>query len=415
MKALVNRFIQFLDDAPTSYHAVQATVVRLEKEGFTELFETTPWKIKKGHGYFVRRSGSIFAFKVPTQPIERAITYAAHTDSPALKLKPQGEFLSDGQQLLHFEVYGAPILATWIGRELYLAGRIFCEDAKGKIVQDLVSFKESPIFIPNLAVHLDRQVNETGLIVNKQDHLVALAAESETSYLKKLFGKRKVVHAELFAVPLHTPSFCGLSNEWLTSYRLDNLASVVSSLEAFLQVQSKDTLSMISFFNHEEIGSETYEGAQSGFFNDCFQRICFALKMDLEQQMCLKARSCTLSSDVAHACHPNHQDKHDVRHRVQLGKGIVIKTNAQERYASPFDLTASIIQAWKKHKIQYQFFSARNDIPSGMTIGSIHAAKSDVKTIDIGIPLLGMHAAREMIAVKDYVMAVDALRSVVLR
>lgn len=412
MKQLVDRFIQFLDNSPTSYHAAENIAARLD--GFTELSETAAWKIERGRSYFVRRFGSIIAFNVPAKKIDHATIFAAHTDSPALKLKPQGEFSVEGTKLLHFEIYGAPILASWIGRELYLAGRLFYENSKNELVQKLVSYKEHPIFIPNLALHLDRQVNEQGLQVNKQDHLSAMTSISDASYLQKLLSKTKnVVHAELFAVPLQKAELVGLNYEWLTSYRLDNLASVASCLEAFLQVKPSTCLSMISFFDHEEIGSETYAGAQSSFFNDTFSRICISLQMDREEEFCFKARSKTISCDVAHACHPNHLDKHDSRHRLQLGKGIVIKTNAQERYASPFDLTAYLMQRWKKNKIAYQFFSARNDIPSGITLGSMHAAKSNFNTIDIGIPVLGMHSVREMLAVKDYVESIEALKALI--
>lgn len=412
---LINQLIQFIDSSPTAWHTAANVKKRLDQEGFVSLDETEHWKIKPGSGYYVIRSGSIIAFRMPKSSIKQAICLAAHTDSPGLKLKPSGQYVANEQQLLHFEVYGSPILPTWIGRELYLAGRIFYEDSKGKIQSELVSYPQFPVFIPNLALHLDRQVNEEGLLVDKQEHLSAMAS-SDLGYLEKLFGKKKVVHKELFAAQLEPPVRCGLSGEWLTASRLDNIASVVSCLEAFVTTKTKQPhlLSMIAFWNHEEIGSHTQEGAASPFFADVFERIMHIQGMNKEEALICKASSYTVSCDVAHAMHPNHPKKHDERHPVQLGKGICIKTNALERYVSPAELVAYLMRVFDKEKVAYQFYAPRNDIPSGSTIGPIHAAKTGFKSIDVGIPLLGMHAAREMIAVADYKASVRALKALIM-
>lgn len=401
----------FLDASSTAWHTVANVTKALEKAGFHKLQESTPWKLKPATGYYVSRNeSSILAFITPKKSLQKAVIAAAHTDSPCLKLKPQGEYVQEGHTMLHFEVYGAPILPSWIGRDLYLAGRIFYEK-NGKYTHELVSFPDTPFILANIALHLDRQVNDNGLVVHKQDHLAAIVSSEGKPFLEHV-AKKKLLHQELFAVPHEKAAFIGVEHELLASARLDNLAHVASVVEALLnQKPSQETLKMIAIWNFEEIGSMTQEGAASSFFEETLERIAMHWNCTREEYFCFKARSCTLSCDVTHALHPNFLDRHDARHRVKLGLGPVIKTNAQARYVTDGEVTSQIANLWQKKKIPYQYYSGRNDIPSGSTIGPIHAAKTGLKTVDLGIPLIGMHAAREVINKNDYNAFVKGLKS----
>jgi aspartyl aminopeptidase len=407
----------FLDKAPTAWHACHLVKERLLTAGFEELREKESWKILPGRSYFVERNGSsLMAFHTPRKGLERAIVVGAHTDSPCLKLKPLGDFSAEETSLLNFEVYGSPILASWVGRDLYLAGRVFYQDRGGKPASKLVSFPECPITIPHVAIHLDRQVNETGLLLNKQEHLSAILSTSDFSFdewLGEKLDSKKIIYKELFAVPFEGHRFLGANNELLASARLDNLVHVASATEALLAQKPDEhgVLQAVIFWNHEEVGSVTQEGAASSFYDDVMHRIALSSGLSGEDLYRLKARSLSFSCDVAHAVHPNYPEKHDPRHRPKLGKGIVIKTNAQERYASNAPLTAQLIELLQSEKIEYQFFTCRNDIPCGTTIGPIHASTAGVRTIDLGIPLLGMHAARELICIEDYSAFTRMLKS----
>jgi len=400
---------RFLDSSPTAWHTANNLAKLLEKAGFQKLDEKSPWKIEPATGYFVTRNeSSLLAFLTPKKKLRKAVVAAAHADSPALKLKPAGEFVQEGMTMLSFEVYGSPILPSWIGRDLYLAGRIFYEKS-GRVASELVSFPDYPFIISNLALHLDRQVNENGLLVHKQDHLSAIVSSSAKPFLESI-TKKKLLHHELFAAPSDLTAYLGSEHELLASARLDNLAHAASVVEALLsQKPNQDTLKMLAVWNFEEIGSMTQEGAASSFFEECLERITTHWKLSREEFFCFKARSCTLSCDVTHAVHPNFIDRHDARHRVKLGSGPVIKTNAQARYVTDGEVAATLASLWQKKKINYQYFSSRNDIPCGTTIGPIHSAKTGFKTIDLGIPLLGMHAAREVIHKEDYTSFVKGL------
>lgn len=403
---------QYVDSSPTAWHACSQSVAILKKAGFTALDEQKPWNIKSGASYYtLRNDGSLIAFIMPQKKPAKAHVVVAHTDSPGLRLKPQGEYEQEGCTLLHFEVYGSPILPTWIGRDLYLAGRVFFEH-KGVIESALIECKDKPFIIANLALHLDRQVNDTGLAVKKQDDLSAIVSSQAAPFLAPLLKKLvkgQLLHHELFAVPCEDARIMGVDGELLASPRLDNLASCLSSLEALCrQKASADTLKIVALFNHEEIGSTTQEGAASTFFDDVLERICSLTK---EEYACFKAKSSTISCDVGHALHPTHADRHDARHPVYLGEGPIVKTNAQCRYVTDALLASQIVQCWNKKKIPFQYFSARNDIPCGSTIGPIHAAKTGFKTIDMGIPLLGMHACREVININDYSWFTDGLEA----
>lgn len=408
----LQKLSSFIKKAPTAWHAVHEITHTLREAGFCELEERDAWKLKSGSKYYIRRDGSLIAFILPKKKLTSSVIMAAHTDSPALKLKVNGEFTKDNCTLLNFEVYGSPILASWIGRDLALAGRIFYSDKKGKPQSELVYFKDHPIQIPHLAIHLDRGVNES-FSINKQEQLSAIACLDNGSFLERLFQGKNIIHTELFAVPLEEPRFFGIDQELFTAYRLDNLASCHALLEA-LTVQSTHDhhLQMGVFWNHEEVGSLTREGANSSYLQEILERIHLRLSQEKEEFFRCKANTTLFSIDVAHAAHPNYSEKHDPRHKPLLGEGVCLKLNAQERYSADGKAIATFVHHVKKEAIPLQTYVCRTDIPSGSTVGPFASSSTGIRSIDIGIPLVAMHASREIISTKDYEQLVQVIHTV---
>lgn len=407
----------FLNKAPTAWHAVDHMMQKLLKAGFEVLNETMAWKLKAGGRYAVTRNGStLAAFILPSNPPVSAQVAGSHTDSPAFKLKPNPEFIKENMVMLALEIYGGPLLSSWLNRDLGIGGRVLFTDAKGEVCEQIVSLDQHPVVIPQLAIHLDRHVNENGLILNKQEHLAALAAldipthtkDKKTHYfttlLKEKIGAHTLLAHDLFLYPLEPARFIGFNQQMIASYRIDSLGSVHAILHSFLQdiKPAKDQMKMVVFWDNEEVGSETAQGAASPFLSQTIERICLSLGLERESYMRLITQSLCLSVDLAHALHPNYPEKHDPHHQILLNKGIVIKSNAQNRYASNACSTAIVAELCERLKIPYQKFVSRNDIPCGTTIGPIHAHSTGMPTVDIGAPQLSMHSCREIASCQDH-------------
>ncbi len=411
----IQELLTFLDASPSPWHALAVVLKKLQAQGFELLQEQEAWNIKPEGRYVVLRDGSsLLAFILPKNlPIQAKIA-ASHTDSPTFKLKPQASFQKENMTLLGLEMYGSPLLSSWLNRDLGIAGRIFYQSDQ-EILQKLVCLDRHPVVIPQLAIHLDRQVNENGLILNKQEQLQALAAlEIETdkknakSYLEDVLLKEELQNCpllghDLFVYPLEKARLVGYDQQLLASYRLDSLSSVQAALAGFLESQlpSESTLKMLALSNHEEIGSLTAQGANSPFLLHCLERICLGLNYSREQYLRLLPSSFCLSIDLAHALHPNYSDKHELRHPILLHKGIVIKSSAQQRYASNAPTTAVIVDLCKSKQIPYQHFVSKGDIPAGTTIGPLYATVTGIPTVDVGCPQLSMHACRELMSCAD--------------
>ncbi len=401
-------FVQFINLSPTVYHAAREIGSRLKANGFTELKEDERWKIAPGKGYFtVRQDGLVAAFRVPKKTPHSATLLACHIDSPCLKLKPQPELSSHGIGQLSTEVYGGPLLHAWLDRDLAIAGRITGVDSKGTCQTKLVYMDDCPVIIPQLPIHLDRSINEKGILVHKQDHLKPIfSIDSKEFDLEKWLRKHhffSAIHgSDLFLVPTEKASFAGHEKELIASYRLDNLTASYACLYAMLHAKaSPDALQMAFFWDHEEIGSISYVGADSLFANQVIERICMQYKMDREDYYRLKSRSLCLSGDLAHGFNPNYGDKYEAKNACFLGKGVVLKFNANQKYATSSATAAAIVRLAEKHKIPVQTSAGRADIPSGSTVGSIMAANLGIPTVDLGIAGWAMHSAREVIAGQD--------------
>jgi aspartyl aminopeptidase len=406
----MQKLITFLQGSPTAWHAVANMRQQLDKRGFTPLHESETWKLKHGKGYYVVRDGSsLIAFVIPRKAIHSAKVAASHTDSPAFKLKPNAPFVKEGMLMLGVDIYGGPLLNSWLNRDLGIAGRIFSRGKNNSLVETLVNIADSPVVIPQLAIHLDRDVNTQGLVLHKQNHLAALAKldckdDKEAGlYLSKLLGVKDILSSDLFLYPIEPPAFVGPKKEMLAAYRIDSLCSVHSILEAFLasSTPAENTLKLCAFWDNEEIGSATAQGASSPFFSETVERLIYALNGTRADYLRIVSSSLCVSVDLGHGVHPNYADKHEPQHKVKLGQGITLKYSAQQRYASTAATAGYIKALCGKNKIPFQELVGRGDLSSGSTIGPIHANLTGMPTVDIGIPQLSMHSARELIACSD--------------
>lgn len=408
MTSLIEDFRSFLDTSPTSWHAVRQVGTRLSLRDFLPLEENSLWKLEKEKKYFVSRGGSIGAFCLPKKAPSRIFLMAAHTDSPSLKIKPKPDVLQNQMNLLEVEVYGGPILHSWLNRDVALAGRIFCKNKKGQIEEHLVFLDDVPMIIPELGIHLHREVNETGPLLNKQEHLMPLFSiqgdkkATLESLLKRHFPFEELLSFDLFLVPLDPCRFIGMDGDIISSYRIDNLTSVHAATCALATYEDSDTLPLAIFFDHEEIGSLSWEGAASSFAIDLLVRIKNFYKLTDEEFLVLKRNSLCLSLDMAHALNPMHTKKHDPNHQPFLGKGIVLKSNANQRYASSAETLAQTVQIAQKANIPLQHFASRSDMPCGSTVGPSLTASTGIQAVDLGCPQLSMHSSREIMAVQDY-------------
>lgn len=407
MSYLLEDLQRFLSSSPTSWHAVQQIGNRLAVVDFNPLEEAEKWDLVPGGSYFVQRGGSICAFKLPTKIPSKAIIMGSHTDSPALKIKPRAEIHAEKMTLLGTELYGSPILSTWFNRDLSIAGRVVLQNLEGAIEEKLVFFDEAPVLIPQIPIHLDRDSNEKKGEIHKQDQLRPVVALEEISdYLRALLKRetfyQTMLAFDLMLVPIEQSRFLGMNGEMLASYRLDNLASAHACMVSLASCEKADHLQMAFFWDHEEIGSRSAEGGGSSFLEDVLKRVSIYLGMSDEDIFRMKAQSLFVSVDVAHAYNPNYAAKFDPHHRLFLNQGIGLKYHAQGKYATDAATAAIIIAACNRLQLGYQSFASHSDIPCGTTLGPIVAERLGIPTVDIGIPLLSMHAAREVMACQDH-------------
>ncbi len=413
----IQRLVEFIKSSPTAWHAVKVVSQELEKKGFRLLDEGKPWKLKPGQAYYIVRNGSsLIAFVTPKKDPQKAVVCASHTDSPALKLKPNAAYIKEGMLMFGVEVYGSPLLNSWLNRDLGIAGRVISES----LVEKLVMVDHAPLVIPQLAIHFDKELNTHGLILNRQDHLAALGAigittQSEANkYFHKLLGVKDLISSDLFLYPLEPPAFVGPNKEMLAAYRIDSLCSVhaiTSALTANPEPLTS-TLKMCVLWDNEEIGSETAHGAASPFFAETLERILLSLSLEREDYLQIIPSSLCISVDLGHAVNPNYADKHEPNHKNLLGNGIIIKHSANQRYASNARTAAFIKSLCHKQKIPCQDVVSRSDLSPGTTVGPIHANSTGMPTVDIGIAQLSMHSARELVCCQDHENMIALLGSI---
>ena len=398
----------FIDQSPTPFQVVENIKARLLSENFSELKENQRWDLTGGGNYFVTRNDSaLIAFTLNEKTVEETgFTLAgAHTDSPALKLKPQPQKVSHNTLTLAVEPYGGGLWDTWFDRELSLAGRVSLIDQDGNLTHQSVDFKRPLAIIPNLAIHLQsKAIKDAGL--NKQNHLPPLAlltGEQEVDFNKLLIEEiqnrkpalkiAEIMASELYFYPTQPAQTVGWREELIAAPRLDNLLSCFVLTEAII---SSDN-SIAIFNDHEEIGSVSTTGANGSFLEDILKRVT----KDEEQLQIVKANSTLLSVDNAHAVHPNYAAQHDSNHLPKLNQGVVLKINANQRYATASNGAAQVKAIAKNEGLKLQTFVANSALGCGSTIGPITSAKLGIQTIDIGVPSYAMHSARELVGNQD--------------
>jgi len=404
-------FFNFLQYSPSPWHAVEQISHRLLQHDFSSLQEEDSWSLKLGEKYFVQRGGALIAFSLPKKKPSRSVICASHTDSPCLKIKPHAEFRSHNMNLFRVESYGGPQLSSWYDRDLSLAGQIFVYDGKN-IVPHLIYAEDHPMTIPSLAIHLQEK-NDQGTpkqYIDKQEHLCPLVSLSDKKMdslekiLKSHVKYQSLLGFDLYLVPTQPPAYLGLSGEFIASYRLDNLSSAHASLMGFLDIEEPqdDVINICVFWNNEEIGSDSREGAASPFLQETLRRITLALHMSEEEFFKIKNTSLCLSIDVAHSFHPNFPKRYDSEDHPLFGEGLIIKHHASLRYATTAHSTAAVTRLCQKHQLPYQESSGHSEVRGGSTVGPITAASTGITTVDIGAPLLGMHSTRELVSSKDH-------------
>ena len=415
----IQNLLNFIDRSPTPFHAVQEMSDTLSSKGFIKLEEADAWKLVPNGKYFLTRNdSSLIAFTVGSKPDEAFKIIGAHTDSPNLRLKPQAGYAKSGYLQLGVEAYGGVLLSTWTDRDLSLAGRVILSGKK-KPLAKLIRFEQVLLRIPQLAIHLNRDVNRKGLVLNEQNHLPPIFSIQKKSapdeILKKMIAKElkcrpaDIVRLELSLYDTQPGTVAGAEGEFIFSGRLDNLASCHSAMHALTESTKKDTATrVIAFYDHEEVGSETAQGAGSPFLKDVLERI--TLKGEREGFLRALAKSFFISADMAHAVHPNYSDRHDSQHMPIINGGPVIKSNANQRYATDGVSSAWFEMLCAQAKVPVQKFVVRSDLGCGSTIGPITAANLGIRTVDVGNPMLSMHSIREMAGAKDHELMIRVFK-----
>ncbi len=406
-------FFNFVKNAPSSYHCVNEMGRYLQEAGFIELDETSEWQLQKNTCYYVtREKGSIICFTTdnnyPNPPADNAVAFlGAHTDSPGFKLKPSPLFRSASNNMLGVEVYGSPLISTWFDHALSLAGLVNWLDDAGNLHTTLYNRTSPFLYLPSLAIHLDRTGSKE---INAQNHLPLLFSQADenaqidfNSWLKQEIAVHhtsidEVLSFDLICYDPKPATFCGANNEFINSPRLDNLASCFIGLKAITsKVPHNPRASFFVCSDHEEVGSISSSGADSSFAVDIFKRIY----SNHQSRQRIIRNSLFISMDNAHATHPNYAEKSDNQHPVKMNGGVVIKVNSKQRYSTNSVTNAQFKLICKKTGVDYQEFVMRSDKPCGSTIGPAISAHFGIQSVDVGIPTLGMHAIREITGHKD--------------
>ena len=414
----VEELFQFIENSPSCFHAIETIRKKLNDEGFIELVEGRSWQIEKGKKYYVTRNlSSIIAFKIPENDFKNFHIVASHSDSPTFKIKENAEIEVNNKYVkLNTEKYGGMICSTWFDRPLSIAGRILVKE--GKLVKThLVNIDKDLVIIPNLAIHMNRAVND-GYKYNAQIDMLPLYGDntSKGSLMKTVaqsvgVEEDSILGTDLFLYNRMRGTKIGANSEYISSPRLDDLECAYASLSAFLSETNSNSASVYCVFDNEEVGSGTKQGADSTLLYDVLRRINMCLGNSEEDYYKLIASSFMVSADNAHALHPNYSDKSDPTNKVYINDGIVIKYNANQKYTTDA-VSASIFKSiCDSVNVPYQTFTNRSDILGGSTLGNISNAHVSLNTIDIGLAQLAMHSTYETAGAKDVTYLIEALKA----
>ena len=417
MKKFVENMLDFIYESPTQFNAVAVSAEILEKNGFEKLNPKENWKLEVGKKYYTtKNSSALVAFKVNSDEIEKEgfRIIGSHTDSPGFRIKPNAEMESCGAYLkLNTEGYGGMILSTWLDRPLAMAGRVFLRGENPfKPVERIVNINKPVCIIPNLAIHMNRSIND-GYKYNKQTDMLPLVGlineqlEKENYMIKLLASElnveiEEIIDFDIFLYEYEKGCFTGANEEFISTGRLDNLSMYYSSVEALLDSDSKSGISIAVGFDNEEVGSSTKQGADSNMLLNILERICISLGKDRQQFFEAIENSFIISSDLAHAVHPNVNGMADPTNRPVMGKGPVIKVHAGQAYTSDGYSISVYKEICRECGVEYQEFVNKSDQRGGSTIGPISSTHIDIPSVDIGAPILSMHSIRELGCSEDF-------------
>ena len=417
MKKFAENMLDFIYKSPTQFNAVEVSAEMLEKNGFEKLNPKENWKLEVGKKYYTtKNSSALVAFKVNSEEVEKEgfRIIGSHTDSPGFRIKPNAEMEACGAYLkLNTEGYGGMILSTWLDRPLAMAGRVFLRGENPfKPVEKTVNINKPVCIIPNLAIHMNRSIND-GYKYNKQTDmlpLVGLINEQleKDNYMVKLLASElnveveEIIDFDIFLYEYEKGCFTGANEEFISTGRLDNLSMYYSSIEALLDSDSKSGISIAVGFDNEEVGSATKQGADSNMLLNILERICISLGKDRQQFFEAIENSFIISSDLAHAVHPNINSMADPTNRPVMGKGPVIKVHAGQAYTSDGYSISVYKEICRECGVEYQEFVNKSDQRGGSTIGPISSTHIDIPSVDVGAPILSMHSIRELGCSEDF-------------
>ena len=405
--------LRFIKKSPTAFHAVAQICEHLDQEGYLHLRESDEWSLCAGGKYYVTRNqSSVIAFSLPKGTPKSALISASHTDSPMFKLKPNGKSGASGAYfLLNTEPYGGTILSSWLDRPLSLAGRVVL-NRNGRMTATPVDFDRDLLMIPNVAIHMNRSVN-AGYSWNPAVDLRPVLSQNDQLSLNELIAKEldcapeEICGTDLYVYNRMEGTVWGAENEFFSAPRIDNLMCAYGTLLGFTAAGSTEsTLNIYYSADNEETGSSTKQGAGSVFLSDVLNRICESMGVD---RRCLLASSFMVSADNGHALHPNHPELSDGANAPKMNRGVVIKSNAAQKYTTEGLSLAIFGEICRRAGVPVQYYSNRSDQPGGSTLGSISNTLVPLCTVDIGMAQLAMHSAYETAGCTDVSYLISAM------
>lgn len=401
--------LQFIEDTPTAFHAVENASKMLLDAGYVALNESESWNLEHGKKYFVARNGSsLIAFKVPQGDLTSFMITASHGDSPCFKIKENSELKDANFTRLSTEKYGSLLFSTWLDKVLSVAGKVTVRTANG-IRFENVDLKENVALIPNVALHMNRDANDNMCFNPAVDMIPLYSGKSLMERIAEKIGVtvEDIVSTDLFLYNPQKPIEWG---EYISAPRLDDLQCAYACLKAFISSNDAENVSVYCLFDNEEVGSETKQGAASTFLFDTLKRLTRTLGLNGVEYRKMVANSCMLSCDNAHALHPNHPEYVDKNHTSKMNGGVVIKYNANQRYTSDSVSAAIVKIVCESVNVPYQYYANRADMHGGFTLGNIANTHVSLNTVDIGLAQLAMHSAYETAGAKDTEYMITAVK-----
>ncbi len=411
----ITSLLTFLEASPTAPQAADEACRRLDTAGYTPLREDAPWSITRGGKYYVRRaSTAVIAFRVPNETPTGVMVVAAHGDSPTFAVAPQGTQKIGDYLRLTVEKYGGMLCASWMDRPLSIAGVIGVRDGDGIRMQSVVVDRDLAV-IPSVAIHMNRNAND-GAVYNPAVDMQPIfgSAESQVTVddlLAEAAGvsPMDILSRQVWLYLREKPTVYGAEREFIGAARLDDLMCVSASLDAFIASEPSAAMPVFALFDNEEVGSATTAGADSDLLASTLDRIASALSMSGEETRMMLARSMMVSADNAHAKHPNHPEYADANHAPKMNGGVVIKYNANRRYATDALTAALFTEICRRADVPVQSYTNRPDVVGGSTLGAVSTTQLSIPCVDIGLAQLAMHSAYETAGVHDYAYMVRAL------